>query len=182
MLNCNPVAGKVNSKTQGVFVADCSFLNLAERSGDKVSARRQLSKRHENALALFDNEIHILPTNQTPEYIFNCKGVIKIQGRGLYCDKPELSALIFNWIENYLNNPARVTQITIALEYLNSLSASVLISILRKLSRTLLQSKKLVVKWYYEVDDENIMDRGKHISSACDIPIEFILTKSVTCL
>jgi hypothetical protein len=182
MLNCNPVDGKVDSKTHGAFVADCSFLNLAERSGDSVSARKQLSKRHEKALALIDNGIHILPTNQTPEYIFNHIGVIKIRGRGLYCDKPEFSALIYNWIEDYLNNPAKETQITIALEYLNSLSASVLISILRKLSRTLLQSKKLVVKWYYEIDDENIMDRGRYISSACDIPIEFILTKNVTCL
>jgi hypothetical protein len=182
MLNCNPVEGKVNSKRHGDFVADCSSPDLAERSGDLVFARKQLSQRHENALAFFENEIHILSTNQTPEYIFNYSGVIKIKGRGLYCDKPELSAQIFRWLEDYLNNPAKVTHVTIALEYLNSLSASVLISILRKLSRIMLQPKKLVVKWYYEVDDENILDRGKHISSACDIPIEFIPTDNVSCL
>jgi hypothetical protein len=182
MLNCNPVDGKVSSKANGDFAADCSSLNLADRSDDMVFARKQLSKRHENALDFRGNEIHILRTNQTPEYIFNDRGVIKIQGRGLYCDKPELSARIFSWIEDYLNNPARVTHVTIALEYLNSLSASVLISILRKLSRIMLQPKKLEVKWYYEVDDENILDRGKYISSACDIPIEFILTKNVSCI
>jgi len=182
MLNCNPADRKISSEIQSIFAVECSSLTLDKRSGDVISSRKQFSKRHENTMVFIDNEIHILPTNQTPEYIFKYNGVIKIMGRGLYCDKPELSAQLFRWIENYLNNPAKVTDVTIALEYLNSLSASVLISILRRLSRIMLHSKKLVVKWYYEIDDENILDRGRYISSVCDIPIEFILTDKVTCL
>jgi hypothetical protein len=182
MLNCNPVDSKVDSKIDGDIVADRSSLSLDKRSGDMVSDRKQLLKRHENAKAFVDNEIHILRTNQTPEYIFNYKGVIRIHGRGLYCDKPELSDQILSWIDGYLNNPAKVTYVTIGFEYLNSLSTSVLISILRKLSRIMLQSKKLVIRWYYEGDDENILDRGRYISSCCDIPIEFIRTNNVACL
>jgi hypothetical protein len=182
MLNCNPLDGKVNTKIHGDFVADRSSLGLEKRSGEMLSARKQLTKRHENALAFNDNEIHILRTNQTPEYIFNHKGDIRIQGRGLYCDKPELSDQILSWIDDYLNNPAKVTNVTIAFEYLNSLSTFVLILIIRKLSRIMLQSKKLVIRWYYEGDDENILDRGRYISSCCHIPIEFIRTNNITCL
>ncbi len=145
---------------------------------DSVSA---ITERRNN-LPVIDDEIHILRTNQTPEFIFNNEGIFKIRGRGLYCDKPELSDQVISWIEGYLNNPANTTYVTIAFEYLNSLSTSVLISIFRKLSQIILQSKKLVVQWYYEVDDENILDRGKYISSCCDIPIEFILTTNVACL
>jgi hypothetical protein len=180
MLNCTKVESKVNRKLLGDFVEYCSSLNLAEKFNDSVATTDQLSKRHNNDPASFDNEIHILPTNQTPEFIFNNEGIIKIRGRGLYCDKPELSDQIISWIDGYLNNPAKITYVTIAFEYLNSLSTSVLVSILRKLSRIIQQSKKVVVQWYYEVDDENILDRGKYISSCCDIPIEFILINNVT--
>jgi hypothetical protein len=180
MLNCNLVDGKVSSKHLGDFVASCSTLNLTGRSSDSVSARNALSKRHVNDLLFGDNEIHILRTNQTPEFIFNCNGIIKIQGRGLYSDKPELSDQLLSWIDGYLNDPAKVTYVTIAFEYLNSLSTSVLISILQKLSRIMVQSKKLVIKWYYEGDDENILDRGRYISSCCHIPIEFIMTNNIT--
>jgi hypothetical protein len=182
MLNCTTVNGKVNSKLHGDFVRNCSSLNLIGKFNDSVATRDQLSKRHHNAPALIDNEIHVLPTNQTPEFIFNYEGIIKIRGRGLYCDKPELSDQINNWIEGYLNNPAKITYVTIAFEYLNSSSTSVLVSILRKLSHSISQSKNLVVQWYYEVDDENILDRGKYISSYCKIPIEFIPTDNISSL
>jgi hypothetical protein len=180
MLNCTIADGKVNSKLPGDCVKDCSSLNPGGKYNDSVAAMGQLSKQHNNDSALIDNEIHILPTNQTPEFIFNYEGIIKIRGRGLYCDKPGSSDQIISWIDGYLDHPAKITYVTIALEYLNSLSTSVLVSILRELSQIMLQSKKLVVQWYYEIDDENILDRGKYISSCCDIPIEFILTNNVT--
>jgi hypothetical protein len=145
-------------------------------------SKDQLSDRSNNELAFIDDEIHILSTNQTPEYIFSSEGIIKIRGRGLYCEKPQLTGQIISWIEDYLNNPAKITYVTIAFEYLNSLSSDILVSIFRELSKILPKSKKLVVRWYYEEDDENILDRGKYISSCCHIPIEFIRTYSVKSL
>ena len=179
MLNCSITDEKMKNREHNNYVAKCSSRNLVGTFNDSVLAMDQISKRHNNNKAIRDREIHILPTNQTPEFIFNSEGLIKIRGRGLYCDRPELSDQIKNWIEGYINNPAKVTHVTFAFEYLNSLSTSVLIFILRKLSRIILQSKKLVVQWYYEPDDENILDRGKYISLCCDIPIEFILTNNV---
>ena len=180
MLNCIVVDSKVNSKPSRGFIADCSSLNSVGTFNDSVSSMDKLSKRHNNDIAHIDNDIHILATNQTPEFIFNNEGIIKIRGRALYCDKPESSDRIISWIEGYIKNPAKVTYVTIAFEYLNSLSTSVLVSILRRLSKILHQSKKLVVQWYYEPDDENILDRGRYISSCCRIPIEFIMTNNAT--
>jgi hypothetical protein len=182
MLNCTIVDGKVNSKLTDNYATDCSSLNPVGKFNGSVAAMDQLSKRYNNDPALIDEEIHILPTNQTPEFLFNYEGIIKICGRGLYSDEPALSDPIMAWIDGYINNPAKVTYVTIAFEYLNSLSTHVLVSILSKLSQISLRSKRLVVRWYYEVEDENILDRGKYISSSCDIPIEFILTNNVVCL
>jgi SiaC family regulatory phosphoprotein len=125
-------------------------------------------------------ELHILPTDNTPEFLFSPDGMIKIRGRGLFQNKTETIEQIMNWIDEYLSNPAEITYVIIAFEYLNSFSTTILVSILRKLSQVILQSEKLVVQWYYEEDDEDIVERGEYISSAFNIPITFILTTHIT--
>jgi len=179
-MDCINIESKVNSKHTRDCVANRSSMNPDRSFCDSAEALKQLSNRQNNEQACFDNEIHISRTNLTPEYIFNQEGIIKIKGRGLYCDKPELSGQLICWIEEYLNNPAKITYVTIAFEFLNSVTTAVLVSILRRLSKIIIQPEKLVVQWYYEADDDNILDRGKYVSSSCDIPIEFILTNNIT--
>jgi hypothetical protein len=124
--------------------------------------------------------IHILPTKNTPEFIFNPDGMFKIRGRGLYVNNSEVIDQIMDWIDEYLNNPAESTYVTIAFEYLNSFSTTILVSILRKLTNVILQSKKLVIQWYYEEDDEDIFERGEYIAMTFAIPITFILTNYIS--
>jgi hypothetical protein len=125
-------------------------------------------------------EIHILPTDTAPEFIFNSEGMFKIRGRGLYSSCSEVSAEVDNWIDKYLVEPAEITYVLISLEYLNSFSTTILVSILRKLNRVVLQSKKLVIQWYYEEDDEDMLERGEYISMTFDIPIIFIEADHLT--
>ena len=125
-------------------------------------------------------EIHILPTCNIPEFIFSPEGIIKIKGRGLFGHNTEVTEQILNWIDEYLRNPAEITYVTLAFEYLNSSSTIIIVSILRKLSQVILQSRKLVIQWYYEEDDEDILERGEYIASSFNIPIVFILTKHIT--
>ena len=124
-------------------------------------------------------EIHILPTDNTPEFLFRPDGMIKIIGRGLIGNKSEVTEQIGIWIDEYVTKPAEITYVIIAFEYLNSFCTTILVSMLRKLSQVLLHSGKLVVQWYYEEDDEDILERGEYISSTLNIPIEFIMTNSI---
>ena len=87
-------------------------------------------------------ELHILPTENTPEFLFRPDGMIRIKGRGLFQNKTEVIEQIMNWIDEYLRNPAEITYVIIAFEYLNSFSTTILVSILRKLSQVILQSGK----------------------------------------
>ncbi len=121
-------------------------------------------------------EVHILPSDKTPEIILNPEGTIRIQGRGLSVHKSEVNDQILDWIEIYLNNPAEITYVLITFEYLNSYSTKSLFDVLKKLTRVMLQSKKLVIRWYYEEDDEDILERGEYIAAALMIPIEFHIT------
>ncbi len=123
--------------------------------------------------------VHILPTNNTPEVLLNPDGYIKIKGRAIDESRAKYSDPILVWIDSYLLNPANITEVTIALEYLNSYNSIILASILRKLAQVSLQSKNLVVKWYIEEDDDDLLERGEYTSASLKIPIEFIMTDQI---
>jgi hypothetical protein len=121
-------------------------------------------------------EIHILPTDNTPEYIFSSEGILKIRGRGLYNNNIEITSMLSEWVIEYLKNPPEVTYVILAFEYLNSLSTIMLVSLLRKLSEVTMEAKKLIIHWYYEDDDEDMFERGEYISVTFNIPFTFIPT------
>jgi hypothetical protein len=91
------------------------------------------------------DEIHILPTDKTPEVLLKPEGIIKIKGRGLMVNETEVPKQVMNWIDVYLRNPAEITNIIIAFEYLNSFSTLLVVSILKKLLQVTLQKQKLVM-------------------------------------
>ena len=128
---------------------------------------------------MITEEVHILPTNKTPEFLLNPEGIIKIKGRAIDESRTKFPEQILNWIDAYLLNPAELTEVIIALEYLNSFNTIILTSVLRKLSQVNQQSKKLIILWYIEDDDDDLLDRGEYISSTFNIPIKFIMTGDI---
>jgi SiaC family regulatory phosphoprotein len=125
------------------------------------------------------NEVHILPTRTTPEIFLNPKGKIKIRGRAIDESRDKVPEQITNWLDKYLQNPARVTDVTIALEFLNSFNTLVLTSILKKVAQVIQQQKGIAIHWHYEEDDVDIFERGEYISSTINVPIEFIITENI---
>jgi hypothetical protein len=121
-------------------------------------------------------EIHILASEKTPEIFLDPEGTIRIKGRGMSAMKSEQTDRIMKWIDQYVSNPADVTNVIIRLEYLNSTSTSIIYSILKKIAQVILRSKKLMVMWYYDEDDEDILERGEYIAEALNIPFEYLLT------
>ena len=125
-------------------------------------------------------EIHILPTYSSPEYHFNSAGMFIIRGRGLYNKKTDETEKLMAWVTKYLENPAEVTYVDISFEYLNSLSTIMLVSLLKKISEVFLQSKKLIINWHYEEDDEDMFERGEYISMTFNIPFTFISADQIS--
>lgn len=121
-----------------------------------------------------------MPTDINPELILDPEGIITIKGRFLVLNPTDVPVQIVSWIDMYLVNPAESTGVIIALEYLNSFGTKNLMSILKQLSKVTQQKKKIVIRWYYEEDDEDMIDRGEYISSVLDVPIEIIMTNSLS--
>jgi hypothetical protein len=125
------------------------------------------------------DKIHILPTHNTPEVIFSPEGVIKIKGRALSLNSTEFPEQIIKGFESYLKHPPDKTDIILAFEYLNSFSTNILVSFLERLPQTILPPKKYSIKWYYEKDDDDMLELGQYISEIYHLPVDIIRTEDI---
>jgi Domain of unknown function (DUF1987). len=125
------------------------------------------------------DEIHILPTSTTPEIILNPKGIIKIKGRAIDERRANMSTQIKEWIDAYVLDPPESTEVTVALEFLNSFNTLLLTATLKSIAQVIQRKKHLIIRWYYEEDDLDLFERGEYISSAINVPIEFFETNDL---
>jgi len=86
----------------------------------------------------------------------------------------EFSKQIEDWIDKYICNPADITCVDFHLEYLPTFTTRFYISLLSKIAAVKLKNKKIIINWYYDEGDEDILEKGEYISSILDIPFNFI--------
>jgi hypothetical protein len=65
--------------------------------------------------------------------------------------------------------------VDICLEYFNGVNSLIFTSLLKKITEVKLKDKLIVMNWYYEEDDEDILAQGENISSVLDIPVNYIM-------
>jgi hypothetical protein len=119
-------------------------------------------------------EVRIQAAKNSPEIILNPDGIIKIRGRSIHENVAEFFEPVDEWITEYIKKPAELTCVDIVLEYFNSASARIFITLFQKISLVTLKNKKFIINWYYEDGDEDILERGEYFASVLDISINFI--------
>lgn len=122
-------------------------------------------------------ELKFAPTKNTPEIILNPDGIIKFRGRSIHENAASFFAPVEEWISSYILSPANVTSVDMDLDYFNSASAKIFISLLQKITYVTLRHKKFVINWYYEEGDEDILERGEYFAAILDVPVNFIQIK-----
>jgi hypothetical protein len=113
-------------------------------------------------------------TKNTPEILLDPNGKIRIRGRSIHENAVDFFDPVEKWIDEYILNPADVTSVEIILDYFNSASAKIIISILQKITYVNVKHKKYIINWYYEEGDEDILERGEYFASILDVPVNFI--------
>jgi hypothetical protein len=80
------------------------------------------------------------------------------------------------WIDEYFVNPAEITCLEISLEYINSAGTKYLLYFIRKITHDHLRKNtgKFIINWYYNDEDEDILEKGRIFSSDLDVPFNFI--------
>ncbi len=80
---------------------------------------------------------------------------------------------ILNWIDLYIKNPSQKTYVDLQFEYLNSSSEKMVFYLIEKFQDLFDAGYEVIMRWYYETDDEEMYEEGLEISEKVDIPFEF---------
>lgn len=119
--------------------------------------------------------IKIKETEDTPKVVFDPDNdFFEISGRSLPEDVANFYDPLLNWLEEYAESPNEETIIDFKLEYFNTASSKALLDILMKLEAIYENGSKVLVKWYYPEDDEDMQEAGEEYSEIVDIPFELI--------
>lgn len=116
---------------------------------------------------IIDNSI------KTPSIVFESDGILEIKGKSIPENSIEFYRPVFEWLENYSISPAPKTELKVNLEYFNTSSSKCLLDIFRRLESINVSGKSEVkVKWFYDADDEDMMEAGEDYQALVKIPFE----------
>lgn len=102
-------------------------------------------------------------------------GVFEIRGRSIPENTVVFYKPMFDWIDSYALEPAVETKVEIQLDYFNTSSAKIFADFFKKLERLNDSgSTSVIINWYYEDIDEDILEAGEDFQSIVNIPFELI--------
>lgn len=117
----------------------------------------------------------IKATEKTPEIKFDWdKKLLTISGKSIPENHSSFYAPFLSWLDDYIKDPLDYTEVKIQLEYFNTSSSKVLLTMFRKMEEIIRNDKKIEIKWYYEEDDYDMKDCGDDYQSMIIIPFEMI--------
>lgn len=113
-------------------------------------------------------------TPKTPTIKFDAAtGKLEIKGRSIPENSIEFYKPMVDWLEKYGENPAASTEVNIQLEYFNTSSSKCILDVFKKLEHISKQGKsEVVINWYYEEDDEDMLEAGEDYQSIMHIPFK----------
>ncbi|MGV8829992.1 MAG: DUF1987 domain-containing protein [Breznakibacter sp.] len=120
--------------------------------------------------------IKIKGTEDTPSVILD-KGqnIFEISGRSLPEDVSMFYEPILSWIDEYAESPNALTVFNFKLEYFNTASSKVILDILLKFEDINEKGNKVVVKWHYREDEEDMLEAGEEYADIVEIPFEYVI-------
>ncbi len=114
-------------------------------------------------------------TPKTPSVRFDAKqGFVEIKGRSIPENSIEFYKPLVDWLEQYSGAPAEKTVVNIHLEYFNTSSSKCILDVFKKLETIHKAKNDVVVNWYYEEDDEDMLEAGEDYESIIRIPFKMI--------
>ena len=119
--------------------------------------------------------ISIEGTPKTPTVNFDAAtGVIEIKGRSIPENSIEFYRPLVEWLEEYSKEPQSLTNVNIQLEYFNTSSSKCILDVFKKLEAIKKARNEVVINWYYEEDDEDMLEAGEDYESIIRIPFKMI--------
>lgn len=119
--------------------------------------------------------ISIEGTAKTPTVNFNTdKGFLEIKGRSIPENSIEFYKPIVDLLEKYASKAQAETNVNIQLEYFNTSSSKCILDVFKKLEGINKGGSKVVINWYYEEDDEDMLEAGEDYQAIINVPFKMV--------
>lgn len=122
------------------------------------------------------DKLIITGSAKTPTVSFESEtGIVELKGRSIPENAIEFFKPLVDWLEEYSKESKKITKANIQLEYFNTSSSKCILDIFKKLeSINKQEDKDVVINWYYEEDDEDMLEAGEDYQSILKIPFKMI--------
>ena len=119
--------------------------------------------------------ISIEGTPKTPTVTFDTeKGFLEIKGRSIPENSIEFYKPIVDLLEKYATKPQAATNVNIQLEYFNTSSSKCILDVFKKLEGINKNGSKVMINWYYEEDDEDMLEAGEDYQAIINVPFKMV--------
>ena len=114
-------------------------------------------------------------TQKTPSIEFDANaGKVEIKGRSIPENSIEFYNPLIAWLEEYSGNAKETTEVNIQLEYFNTSSSKCILDVFKKLEVIAKAGSDVKVNWFYEEDDEDMLEAGEDYQSIIKLPFKMI--------
>jgi hypothetical protein len=120
-------------------------------------------------------DLNLEGSPKTPTIEFNSgSGYLLIRGRSIPENSIEFYKALIESLEAYNDAPQSNTKVDIQLEYFNTSSSKCILDVFKKLEAINSGSSEVVINWYYEEDDEDMLEAGEDYQAIINIPFKMI--------
>lgn len=124
--------------------------------------------------------INIEGSSKTPTILFDPgTGVLTIKGRSIPENAVDFYKPLTDWLTEYATDPQNQTEVHVQLEYFNTSSSKCILDVFKKLEAIGNGSATIQINWYYEEDDEDMLEAGEDYEAIINIPFKMIEVEEV---
>ncbi|NOZ46740.1 MAG: DUF1987 domain-containing protein [Chlorobi bacterium] len=121
------------------------------------------------------NAINIEGTSHTPKVVLDKeKEIFEISGQSLPENVASFFAPIFEWLDEYANNPNENSIVTFQMEYFNTASSKMIYEILNKFDELFNKGNNVKIIWKFDEEDEDMEEAGEEYADMIDVPVELV--------
>lgn len=119
--------------------------------------------------------IRIEGSDDTPQVVLDAENKqFEIVGRSLPEDVVAFYKPVLDWLDEYMSNPADITNFVFRLEYFNTASSKMILDVLQKLEQLNGQGHPTIITWFYETEDEDMLEAGEEYQELVEVPFDIV--------
>lgn len=120
-------------------------------------------------------KLHTEATRNTPFLLFDPSvAILELRGRSSPDNSVNFYASLVDALEAYCEQGNKSVIVNIAFEYFNSSTSKIVFDLFRKLAIIDKNGNKVKVNWYFEEDDDDMMEAGEDYADLINVEFELV--------